>query len=120
MNAKARARFFRRQQRVRQWIRGTGERPRLAVFRGQKHIVAQLIDDERGSTLVGVSSLAPELRKELKLGANVAAATRVGALLAQKAQTLGIRQAVLDRRGWQYHGRIRALTDAVRQAGISI
>lgn len=120
MTPEARERFHRRQLRVRHRIHGTGERPRLAVYHSRKHIIVQLIDDDQGRTLVGVSSQASELPKELKRRGNVTSAVSVGKLLAQKAQGLGIRQAVLDRRGWQYHGRIRALAEAVREGGIAL
>lgn len=111
-------RFQLRKERVRRKIFGTAERPRLSINRSLKNITAQLIDDSAGRTLFYISSLNPELRKELKNGGNIAAATRVGEFLAQKAQTMGIKKIVFDRGGWLYHGRVKALADAARKAGL--
>lgn len=107
-----------RHLRIRQRVRGTAVRPRLAVFRSLKHIYAQLIDDETGRTLVAVGSLSPEFRVKLKSGGNMAAATLVGELVAQKAKAARIEQAVFDRGGYQYHGRVKALAEAARAGGL--
>jgi large subunit ribosomal protein L18 len=105
--------------RIRRVVRGTAERPRLAVFRSLNHIYGQLIDDTVGRTLVAVDSRAPELRERLNTGGNVAAAKIVGELIARKAQERGINRAVFDRGGYQYHGRVKALAEAARAAGLS-
>jgi large subunit ribosomal protein L18 len=105
-------------KRIRQRVKGTAERPRLAVFKSGKHVYAQVIDDGVGSTLVAASSLDEEFRKELKTGSGIAAATKVGALVAQRAKEKGIRRIVFDRGGYIYHGKIKALADAARQGGL--
>jgi large subunit ribosomal protein L18 len=106
-------------QRIRKKLRGTGERPRLAVFRSQGHIYAQVIDDDKGATLCAASSLDKELRGDgKKKGGNVASAKQVGALIAGRAKDKGIAAVVFDRGGFQYHGRIKALADAAREAGL--
>jgi len=108
-----------RHERVRRIVRGTAERPRLAVFRSLSHIYAQVIDDAAGRTLVAVDSRAPEFRQRQATGGNVAAAKIVGELIAQKAKARGISQVVFDRAGYQYHGRIKALADAARAGGLT-
>ncbi|GIX06208.1 MAG: hypothetical protein KatS3mg115_0611 [Candidatus Poribacteria bacterium] len=110
---------LRRHRRVRKKVFGTAERPRLAVFRSLKHIYAQLIDDERGHTLAAASTLSPELRDQVT-GPNLAAAALVGRLIAEKAQAVGIQKAVFDRGGYLYHGRVKALAEAARQAGLDL
>ena len=107
-----------RHVRIRRVVKGTAERPRLAVFRSLNHIYAQLIDDTVGRTLVAADSRAPELREQLRTGGNVAAAKVVGELVARKAKERGISQAVFDRGGYQYHGRVKALAEAARAAGL--
>jgi large subunit ribosomal protein L18 len=109
-----------RHVRVRRLVRGTAERPRLAVFRSLNHIYAQLIDDTTGRTLAAMDSRAPEFRHRLASGGNVAAAKVVGELVAQKAKERGISEAVFDRGGYQYHGRVKALADAARAAGLKL
>jgi len=104
--------------RIRKKIRGTPARPRLAVFRSQGQIYAQVIDDDAGRTLCAASSLDKDLREKGKRGGNVAAAKQVGALIAGRAKEKGIAAVVFDRGGFQYHGRIRALADAAREAGL--
>jgi large subunit ribosomal protein L18 len=105
--------------RIRKKLRGTGERPRLAVFRSQGHIYAQVIDDDAGRTLCAACSLDKELRGDAKKkGGNVASAKQVGALIAGRAKDKGITAVVFDRGGFQYHGRIKALADAAREAGL--
>lgn len=104
--------------RIRKKIRGTSERPRLAVHRSQAHIYAQLIDDDAGRTLVAASSREKDLASKHKRGGNVAAAKDVGGLVAARAREKGIELVVFDRGGFQYHGRIKALADGAREAGL--
>lgn len=106
----------RRHLRIRRKVRGTPERPRLNVFRSLKHIYAQVIDDIGGRTLVSASSLDPELG--LSYGGNVAAARAVGTLLGKRALAKGVTRVVFDRGGYLYHGRVKALADAAREAGL--
>jgi len=106
---------IRRHRRVRKKVRGTAERPRLAVHRSNKHISAQIIDDRRGRTLVSASSLGAESDGA---GSNVAAATAVGERLASQAKAAGITTVVFDRGGNLYHGRIAALAEAARTGGL--
>jgi large subunit ribosomal protein L18 len=108
-----------RHLRVRRVIKGTAERPRLAVFRSLNHIYAQLIDDGVGRTLVAVDSRSPDFRQRQASGGNVAAAKIVGELIAQRAKARGIGQAVFDRAGYQYHGRVKALAEAARAGGLA-
>ena len=107
-----------RHLRIRRVVKGTAERPRLAVFRSLNHVYAQLIDDAAGRTMVTADSRSPEFRQRLGSGANVAAAKVVGELVAQKAKERGITQAVFDRGGYQYHGRVKALAEAARAGGL--
>jgi large subunit ribosomal protein L18 len=104
--------------RIRKKIRGTQERPRLAVYRSQGHIYAQVIDDDAGQTLCAASSLDKDLRAKMKRGGSVAAAKDVGALIANRAKEKGLAAVVFDRGGFHYHGRIKALADAAREAGL--
>lgn len=107
-----------RMRRVRKRISGTGERPRLAVTRSLAHITAQIIDDMRGCTLCAVSTLQPDVKTSVGYGGNRKAAAAVGKLIAEKARSQGIEQVCFDRRGRQYHGRVKALADAAREAGL--
>lgn len=109
----------RRHVRLRERISGSSERPRLAVFRSQQHIYAQIIDDTKGHTLASASTLDPELKKELSNGRTIDAATAVGKVIAQRAKDKGIEAVVYDRGGFLYHGRIAALAEAAREAGLS-
>lgn len=109
---------IKRHLRIRKKIKGTPERPRLAVFKSEKHIYAQIIDDTKGHTLVAASTLDKELRGKLVKTYNVEAAKEVGKLIAQRALGLGIKKVVFDRGGFKYHGRIKALADAAREAGL--
>lgn len=109
---------LRRHLRVRKKISGTAERPRLNVFRSDKHIYAQIIDDTKGVTLVSASTLDKSLREEVKNGANVEAARKVGALVAERAKEKGIEKVVFDRGGYMFHGRVKALADAAREGGL--
>ncbi len=112
-----------RQVRVRARIHGTPERLRLNVFRSAAHIYAQIIDDTAGHTLVAASSLEPavrtsEVESEESVGTKLARARQVGQLVAERAQSKGIVKVVFDRAGYRYHGRIQALADAARAAGL--
>ena len=101
--------------RQRKRISGTAERPRLAVFRSLSHIYVQLIDDSKGATLVSASSVDKGIRTN---GGNVAAAKAIGKLVAERAKEKGIASVVFDRGGYKYHGRVKALADAARSAGL--
>jgi large subunit ribosomal protein L18 len=107
----------RRHRRVRKKVFGTAERPRLAVYRSNHHIYAQLIDDLAGRTLVAASTVDPSIRSAGSTG-NVAAAERVGTLVAERAKAAGVSKVVFDRGGFLYHGRVAALADAARRAGL--
>ena len=112
--------FARREQRVRSRIRkSAGDRLRLTVFRSSKHIYAQVIDDAGGRTVVAASSIDKGLKGELKTGADIAAAIAVGKLVAERAVAAGITRVVFDRGGYIFHGRVKALADAAREAGLS-
>lgn len=113
-----RRRLKRRIGRVRAKISGSAERPRLAVMRSLKNIGAQLIDDLTGRTLCSVSSTSKDVRGQVSSGGNVKAAAEIGKLLGEKALKIGIQQVAFDRRGLRYHGRIKALADAARAAGL--
>jgi len=103
--------------RVRRRVKGSGERPRLAVFKSGRHIYAQVIDDASGATLAHASSLDAALKGEKK-GANRETATRVGTLVAERAKGKGIARVVFDRGGYIYHGKVKALAEAARQGGL--
>jgi large subunit ribosomal protein L18 len=102
-------------ERIRHKMKGTPERPRLAVFRSVAHIYAQVIDDSKGATVVSASSVDKGGRTN---GGNVAAAIAIGKLVAERAKEKGVTKVVFDRGGYQYHGRIKALADAAREAGL--
>ena len=104
--------------RVRTRLAGTPERPRLCVYRSLNHIYAQVIDDRTGRTLAAASSLDKETRKQMKGGSNVAAAKIIGKAIAERARAAGIEQVAFDRGGYKYHGRIQALAEAAREAGL--
>jgi large subunit ribosomal protein L18 len=104
--------------RLRRYVRGSAQRPRLAVFRSLGHIYAQLVDDDSGKTLLAVDSRSKDFLGKHRTGGNVAAAKAVGELLAQKAKAGGISQVVFDRGGYKYHGRVKALADAARAGGL--
>ncbi|MBZ5602548.1 MAG: 50S ribosomal protein L18 [Acidobacteriia bacterium] len=101
-------------KRIRSRVSGTGERPRLAVFRSVKHIYAQVIDDSKGHTIVAASSV----EKNATNGGNLAGAKSVGKAVAERAKDKGVKAVVFDRGGYLYHGRIKALADAAREAGL--
>jgi large subunit ribosomal protein L18 len=111
-------RFVFRKARVRRKISGSAERPRLSVHRGLRNISAQLVDDEKGNTLVYASTLSPEIKEGLKAKDTLAAAKAVGELVSKKALEKGIKKAVFDRGGYIYMGRIKALADAARKGGL--
>jgi large subunit ribosomal protein L18 len=100
--------------RIRQKMQGTAERPRLNVYRSLNHIYAQVVDDSKGETIVSASTLAGKINA----GGNVAAAKEVGKLVAEQAIAKGVKKVVFDRGGYLYHGRIKALADAAREAGL--
>jgi large subunit ribosomal protein L18 len=108
----------RRKLRIRQKMTGTSERPRLSVFRSAKHIYAQVVDDTAGKTLAHSSTLAREVRTEVAEANKLDAAKKVGAAIAKLLLSKGIDKVVFDRNGYLYHGRIRALADAARAAGL--
>ncbi len=109
---------LKRHLRIRKNITGTAERPRLSVFRSEKHIYAQLIDDVNGVTIVQASTLDPELKGSVNNGANIESARQVGELVAKRAVAQNVVKVVFDRGGYLYHGRIQALADAAREAGL--
>ena len=110
----------RRRSRLRfQLRRKSGGRPRLSVFRSGKNIYAQVIDDAQGRTVAAASSLEKPLREGLKTGADKAAATAVGKLVAERALAAGITEVVFDRGAYQYHGRVKALAEAAREGGLA-
>ncbi len=112
--------FDRRAARVRRTLRrAQGTRPRLSVFRSSKQIYAQIIDDSKGLTLAAASSIDSELKGSLQKGTDVAAAAEVGKLVAQRALKAGVKDVVFDRGGYIYHGRVKALADAAREAGLN-
>jgi large subunit ribosomal protein L18 len=102
-------------KRVRSRVSGTQERPRLAVFRSASHIYAQVIDDQQGHTMVSAASTEKDLRGK---GGNVKGAKMIGKIVAERAKEKGINRVVFDRGGYLYHGRVKALADAARQAGL--
>ena len=112
------AKLERRQRRVRGKVSGTAARPRLRVTRTNTHIYAQVIDDVAGRTIVAASSVEPGVSADLKNGANIEAAKAVGEALGQRAVEAGIKEVVFDRGGRIYHGRVKALADGARSAGL--
>jgi large subunit ribosomal protein L18 len=109
---------IKRHQRIRKRLQGTGEKPRLSVYKSLNHIYAQLIDDTAGKTILSASTLEKEIRTALKHGGNLEAAKKVGASLAQKALGKKITTVVFDRAGYRYHGCVKALADAAREQGL--
>jgi large subunit ribosomal protein L18 len=110
------ARRLRRRRRVRAKVRGTAQRPRISVFRSNRGMFLQLIDDDAGRTLAAVAWTEPELRSLPR----TEQATRAGALLAERAKAAGVQRAVFDRGGYRYHGRVKAVADGAREAGLAI
>ncbi len=111
-------RRLRRQRHVRKRLTGSLERPRLAVFRSSKHIYAQVINDANGTTRASASSLDADLKSQQAYGGNKAAAALVGKAVAERAKQAGIDKVCFDRRSYKYHGRVQALADAARGAGL--
>jgi large subunit ribosomal protein L18 len=109
---------LKRHLRVRKKIEGTTLRPRLNIFRSSKHMYAQIIDDTKGVTIVAASTLDKDLEEAVTNGGNVDAARQVGALIAKRAKEQGVVKVVFDRGGYLYHGRVQALADAAREAGL--
>lgn len=109
----------RRAWRVRRSIRGTSERPRLCIVRSLKHTYAQLIDDSKGATLASAATTEKALQKQVKYGGNKQAATAVGKVIAERALAAGVKQICFDRGSNKYHGRVAALAQAAREAGLS-
>ena len=108
-----------RHHRIRRVVRGTRARPRLVVFRSLKHVYAQVVDDDRGVTLAAAASSAKALKPQIPSGSNIGAARAVGELIAQRAKAVGVTAVVFDRGGYKYHGRVKALADAARAAGLA-
>jgi large subunit ribosomal protein L18 len=108
----------RRHERIRKRLRGTSEKPRLAIFRSLKHIYAQIIDDESGKTLVASSSMEKSFREIKEKGPMKEVAKKIGTMLAEKAIQKGIKQIIFDRAGYKYHGRVAALAESAREAGL--
>lgn len=109
----------RRHGRIRRTVVGTSERPRLAVFRSNQHIYAQVIDDSQHHTVASASTLEADLRSKLESGSNCDASAQIGKLIAERTIAKGIQQVVFDRGGNLYHGRVKALADAAREAGLN-
>jgi large subunit ribosomal protein L18 len=109
----------RRRWRVRNRLKADSTRPRLCIFRSHKHTYAQVIDDDQGRTLCTASTAGGDLGKELKYGGNKSAAQAVGRAIAERALAAGIKDVTFDRRDYQYHGRVAALADAAREAGLN-
>ncbi|MGB9595656.1 MAG: 50S ribosomal protein L18 [Candidatus Poribacteria bacterium] len=109
---------IKRHRRVRKRIYGTPERPRLSVFKSLNHIYAQIIDDVSSTTLVSASTLSPDVREKIKSGGTVESAKLVGEVIGKKALDKKISKVVFDRSGYPYHGRVKALAEAAREAGL--
>ena len=109
---------IRRKKHIRKIVSGTAERPRLVVFRSERQIYAQLVDDDSGKTITGVSSLTPDVRANLKSKKPIEVSTLVGEACARKAIEKNIKQVVFDRNGFRYHGRVKAVADGARKGGL--
>jgi large subunit ribosomal protein L18 len=109
-----------RHKRVRKKVKGTDERPRLAVFKSSSHIYAQLIDDRKAHTITSASTLDPAFKQKMTSTGNIHAAKLVGQILAERAREKGIEKIVFDRGGFIYHGRTKALAESVREAGLEL
>jgi large subunit ribosomal protein L18 len=108
----------RRKRGIRKRVHGTGEKPRLSVFRSLKHIYAQIVDDDLGVTLCEASTRSKDLRDGLRVGGNTEAAKVVGTALAERAKAKNIEQVCFDRNGFRFHGRVKGLADAMREGGL--
>ena len=106
--------------RIRKRVSGTQERPRLSVYRSLNHIYAQIINDEKATTLVSASTLDKEIREKVKSGGNLAGAKVVGQEIARRAKSKGIESVVYDRGGYRYHGRVKVLAESAREAGLAL
>ena len=113
----ARSHRITRHRRVRKKVVGSAERPRLAVYRSNKHFYAQVIDDASGRTIVSASTVEPDLRTEVK-GASTASAAKVGQLVAERAIAKGVKSVVFDRGGFRFHGTVKALAESAREKGL--
>ncbi len=109
---------LKRKKRIRKRVLGTAERPRLSVFRSARHIYAQIIDDRSGSTIAAASTVEKAVREQPKFESKVAAAGYVGKLLAERGAEKGIKKVVFDRNGFLYHGRVKAVSEGAREAGL--
>ena len=109
---------LKRKKRIRKKLSGTSDRPRMSVFRSAKHIYSQIIDDTKGTTLVTASTTEKEVIENQKFENKTAAATYIGQLIAERATEKGIKSVVFDRNGFLYHGRIKAVSDGARKAGL--
>ena len=119
MSTKLKAkRRLRRKRHIRHNVQGTASRPRMSVFRSVGHIYVQLIDDEAGRTLCQANTLDKDIRGDLKSGGNCDGAKIVGKAIAERATAAGVKKVVFDRNGFKYHGRVKALADAAREAGL--
>lgn len=110
--------WAKRKARVRSKVHGTGQRPRLTVFRSLNHMYAQVVDDEQGKTLATASSLSQAIRQDEGHKGNIATAKKVGAAIAAACKAVGVEKVVFDRNGYIYHGRVKALAEAAREAGL--
>jgi large subunit ribosomal protein L18 len=117
LNLRTQARL-KRKKRIRKNLVGTGDRPRLCVFRSARHIYAQVIDDSRGQTLAAASSMEKDVRENPESKNKVTAANNVGKIIGQRAIEKGLKKVVFDRNGFLYHGRIKAVSDGAREAGL--
>ena len=107
-----------RKKRMRKKIQGTKDKPRLCVYKSLQQIYAQLIDDSEGKVITGISTLHKEVKPKVKSGGNIEAAKKVGEAIGKKAIDMGLAQVVFDRNGFKYHGRIKALAESAREAGL--
>lgn len=107
-----------RHKRIRKEVVGTGERPRLSIFRSHQHLSVQLVDDLVGKTVLSCSTIEPSIRKQILYGGNIAAAKALGGILAERALQKGFKQVVFDRGGNLYHGRVKVLAEAAREGGL--
>ncbi len=117
MNARTEARL-KRKRRIRKKILGTSDRPRLTIFRSARHIYAQLIDDTKGSTIVSASSIEESVKGGQAFDSKKSQAVHIGKLIAERAISKGVKKVVFDRNGYLYHGRVKAISDGAREAGL--
>lgn len=110
---------LKRKKRIRKKITGTAGRPRLCVFKSLRNMYAQLVDDTTGKVITGVSTLTADVKGDIKYGGNAASAKKIGETIAKKALGLGIKEILFDRNGFKYHGRVKALAEGAREAGLN-